>query len=270
MVNEAVSGLGLMMTIAEPEAETVLLSVTENDSVLLPFAGSVTLKLPVPTYGVVPPTAETLQKNGTPATAVAGQVTDTTNGCGETVIVSDADAVMVFESVTSNDSMNVPLTASVTANVPVPEYGPVPPVAETMQLKGSPAVRGTPSDPQETVTTNGWPDTTTLSEPEALTLLESLTVNDSVNVPLVGSVMVKLPVPEYGEVPPDAETMQLNGFPSVAGAEAAHVTVTDKGCGSTITLAIASALTPFASVTVKASVKVPLDGTVTEKSPVPL
>src|SRR6266581_853132 len=197
MVNEAVSGLGLMMTIAEPEAETVLLSVTENDSVLLPFAGSVTLKLPVPTYGVVPPTAETLQMNG------------------------------------------------------------------------SPAVRGTPSDPQETVTTNGWPDTTTLSEPEALTLLESLTVNDSVNVPLVGSVMVKLPVPEYGEVPPDAETMQLNGFPSVAGAEAAQVTVTDKGCGSTVTLAIASALTPFASVTVKVWVKLPLFGSVRLMSPVP-
>src|SRR6266571_2590405 len=44
---------------------------------------------------------------------------------------------------------------------------------------------------------------------------ESITVNDSVLEPLVGSVTLNVPVPVYGAVPPEADTVQLNGFPAV-------------------------------------------------------
>jgi len=52
-------------------------------------------------------------------------------------------------------------------------------------------------------------------------------VNVSVLDPLVGSVTLNVPVPEYGDVPPLAVTVQLNALPAVAPES--HVTVTTKG-----------------------------------------
>ena len=69
--------------------------------------------------------------------------------------LAEPDAVTPLASVTLNDSVKAPLTCSVSVNVPVPEYGPVPPVAETIQLNGLPAVMAALAEPQVTVTTSG-------------------------------------------------------------------------------------------------------------------
>ncbi len=58
-------------------------------------------------------------------------------------------------------------------------------------------------------------------------LLRSVTVKDSVFIPLVGSVLLIVPVPVYGVVPPVALTVQLNATPAVALV--GHVTVTMSG-----------------------------------------
>jgi len=92
-----------------------------------------------------------------------------------------------------NDSVLVPLVVSVLEMVPVPVYGAVPPLAETVQLKALPVV--TPEVGQDTVTMRGWPPTVTVAEPEALTALLSVTVKDSVLVPFVVSVLDMVPVP---------------------------------------------------------------------------
>jgi hypothetical protein len=109
--------------------------------------------------------------------------------------------------------------------VPVPEYGDVPPVADTEQEKGLPAVR--PEVGHVTVTTIGWGATVTVADPDAVMVLESVTLNPSLKVPLTGCVTLNVPVPVYGVVPPVAETVQLNGLP--AAAAESHVTVTTSG-----------------------------------------
>jgi len=98
----------------------------------------------------------------------------------------------------------------------------------------------------------------TVVDPEALTLLESITVNDSVYVPLTDSVMLNDPVPEYGEVPPVAETSQLNGLPAVTAES--QVTVTTRGCGAIVTVMVPRAVTPLESVTKIGTVYGPFDG----------
>ena len=108
-------------------------------------------------------------------------------------MLADAEAVTPLASVTLNDSVKVPLTSSVTLKVPVPEYGDVPPVADTVQLNGLPAVA---PESHVNATTNGWGATLTPTEAEAAAPLASVTVNDSTNVPLTGSVTVNVPVPE--------------------------------------------------------------------------
>ena len=69
----------------------------------------------------------------------------------------------------------------------------LPPVALTVQLNGLPAV--TPEVGHETVTTRGCAATLTVAEAEALTVLASVTVKVSVLLPLVGSVLLNVPVP---------------------------------------------------------------------------
>jgi len=91
-------------------------------------------------------------------------------------------------------SVKVPLTGWVTVNVPVPLYGPVPPVALTVQLNGLPDV-GAAVEPHDTVTINGCGTTVTLAEPEAVTPLASVTLKDSVNTPFTDSVTLNVPVP---------------------------------------------------------------------------
>ena len=66
--------------------------------------------------------------------------------------LAEPDAVTPLASVTLKVSVNVPLTGWVTENVPTFPYGPVPPVAETVQPKGLPAVA---PEAQVTVTTRG-------------------------------------------------------------------------------------------------------------------
>ncbi len=143
---------------------------------------------------MVPPVAETVQSNALPAVRpVVGHETVTTSGWASTLTLADPDALTVLVSVTVNDSVFVPFVGSVRLMVPVPVYGVVPPVAETVQLKAFPAV--IPVVGHETVTTNGCAATLTLADPEALTVFVSVTVNDSVLVPLVGSVLEIVPVP---------------------------------------------------------------------------
>jgi len=69
-----------MFTVAEPEALTVLASVTVKDSTLFPLVVSVLLKVPVPVYGVEPPVAVTVQLNATFTLAEDGHDTVTTRG----------------------------------------------------------------------------------------------------------------------------------------------------------------------------------------------
>ena len=56
----------------------------------------------------------------------------------------------------------------------------------------------------------------TVAEANALAPLASVTVKDSVFEPLVGSVLLNVPVPVYGPVPPDAVTVQSKAAPAVA------------------------------------------------------
>ena len=139
--------------------------------------------------------------------------------------LAEPEAVAEFASVTVNDSVFVPLVGSVLLRVPVPVYGEVPPEADTVQLNGLPAV--TPLVGHETVTTSGVPTMFTVAEPEALTALVSVTVNDSTLLPFVVSVRLNVPVPVYGVVPPAALTVQLNAVFTLA--EDGHDTVTTRG-----------------------------------------
>jgi len=81
----------------------------------------------------------------------------------------------------------------------------------------------------------------TVADPEALWLLASVTVKDSVLDPFVASVREIDPTPVYGAVPPDAETVQLKGLPAV-NPEDGHETVTVRGCGATVTVTLALAV----------------------------
>ena len=136
-----------------------------------------------------------------------------------------------------------------------------------MQLNGSPAVN--PLVGQLTVTATGWPATLTLADPVFEAALASVTVNDSVLVPFVGSVLLKDPVPMYGVEPPVAVTVQLNGLPAVT-PDVGHDTVTASGCAATLTLAEPLALAALASVAVKDSVLTPFVGSVLLSVPVPV
>ncbi len=72
-----------------------------NDSVFVPFVGSVRLMVPVPVYGVVPPVADTVQLNALPAVIpLVGQETVTTSGFPPTATGLVAVFVCAFASVT--------------------------------------------------------------------------------------------------------------------------------------------------------------------------
>ena len=157
-------------------------------------------------------------------------------------------------SVTVKDSVFVPLVGSVLLIVPVPVYGADPPVAVTVQLNGLPAVN--PVVGQDTVTTSGCAATLTVAEPEALAPLASITVNDSVFVPLVGSVLLNVPVPVYGVVPPVAVTVQLNGLPAVT-PDVGHDTVTASAVPPTWTAWVLILNWLLASVTLSVTVLEP-------------
>src|SRR5712692_3798980 len=143
--------------------------------------------------------------------------------------------------------------------MPVPWYGAVPPVAETVQLNGLPAVIAAEAEPQTTLTTNGCCTTVTSVEATALLPLASVTMNDSVNDPLTGCVTLNVPVPWYGPVPPVAETVHENGLPAVIAPPEAlpQLTLTTNGCWTTITVVLATAVFPLESTTLNDSWNVP-------------
>ena len=86
------------------------------------------------------------------------------------------------------------------------------------------------------MTARGWAATVTLADPEALTAFASVTVKDSVFTPLLDSVLLMVPVPVYGAVPPVADTVQLNGLPAVTPV-AGHEAVIASGWPATLTTA---------------------------------
>ena len=112
-VTVTTSGAPWTLTIAEPEAEAPFPSDTVKLSVFIPFEFSVLLIVPVPVYGIVPPTADTVQSNATPRVAFAGQLTDTTKGWPVIVTLADPVAEAPFPSVTVNDWVKVPLVGRV-------------------------------------------------------------------------------------------------------------------------------------------------------------
>ena len=67
----------------------------------------------------------------------------------------------------------------------------------------------------------------TVVDPDCDCPFPSVTVKVSVFIPLVGSVLLNVPVPVYGVVPPLAETVQLNAAPVVTVV--GHDTVTTSG-----------------------------------------
>jgi hypothetical protein len=106
-------------------------------SALQPFA-SVTVnvyvpaafvKVPVPVYGADPPVAETVTVEVPPLQAIGVALAVTTIGGGP-VTVTDVVAVQPFASVTVK--LCVPAG---TRKVPVPVYGVVPPVADTVTVE---------------------------------------------------------------------------------------------------------------------------------------
>ncbi|MFA6234570.1 MAG: hypothetical protein WC824_10365, partial [Bacteroidota bacterium] len=84
------------------------------------------LTVPVPEYGGVPPLAVTVTVELPPLQRIADAFADTTNNVGS-VIVAEAVDVHPFASVTVK--LYEP---AVCVNVPVPEYGGVPPIADTV------------------------------------------------------------------------------------------------------------------------------------------
>jgi len=190
----------------------------------------------------------------------------TISGVLATLTVKEPDASALLASVTVKDSVCIPLTDSTAGKTPVPAYGPVPPIAETEQLKETPAVT---LEAHDTVTTRGCGATVTVAVTVATTLFASVTLKDSIAVPLLETVRLAKPIPEYGLVPPVAVTVQSNGLPTVIPI-VGHDTVATSGCPFTVTVAVLKAVTPFASVTLKDSVFVPLTGSVLLRVPVPV
>src|SRR5437867_4808156 len=185
------------------------------------------LKEPVPRYGPVPPVAVTVQSKASPALTLAGHEIVTISGCGAMSTVTLTVMLAALASVTVKDSVAAPLRASVLLIAPVPAYGCVPPVADTLHVNGLPAV--TPLDGQVAVTTKGWGATVTVADPTAPTVLASTTVKVSTFNPLRSSVRLNTPVPTYGAVPPMASTVQSKGSPAAIPL-VGQVTDTPRGC----------------------------------------
>src|SRR6266581_7254519 len=137
---------------------------------------------------------DALNETASCSNAVVAEANLATGGWSAMLTVAEPEADCPLESVTRNSSSYEPLLGSVTGSVPLPEYGPVPPVAQTLQSKVTVAIR--PDDGQVTLTTIGCGRIVTLVEPDAVRPLASLTLNDSVMTPLAGSgPALKSPIP---------------------------------------------------------------------------
>jgi hypothetical protein len=92
------------------------------------------LKEPVPEYGGVPPDAVTVTVASPPLQSICVAVTSIESAVGGCVMVIVADvAAQPLSSVTVNVYVPGPRE-----KVPVPEYGGVPPVAETVTVEVPP------------------------------------------------------------------------------------------------------------------------------------
>jgi hypothetical protein len=161
---------------------------------------------------------------------VALAAAESSGGC---VIVTEVVPAQLFASVTVKEC--VPAGS---VKVPVPLYGATPPVAITVTVD-VPPLQGIGVAFAETVTAE---PAVMVTEVVAVQLFASVTVK--VYVP---GVRVKVPVPEYGAVPPVAVTVTVELLPpqriGVADAEA-------ESSGGWVIVTVVLALQLFASVTV--------------------
>jgi hypothetical protein len=161
----------------------------------VPVAGLPPVAVHANVYGAVPPVADAVNVTAVPTVPVVGPVTVTTSGDALIRIVLDAVAVFALESVIVTDTVYVPFTAYVVVKLaPVPEAG-LPPVAVQLKVYGVvppepvavkvTAVPGEPVAGPAIVTARVSGEITTLVDAVAVLALESVTVTDTVNVPLV-------------------------------------------------------------------------------------
>ena len=157
-----------------------------------PYVPFVLANVPVPVYGAVPPLALTVTVD-VPATHA--EFAADAISCVGCVTVADVVAVQPSASVTVK--VNVP---AVLENVPVPVYGAVPPLAETVTVELPPLheIDVCCSDAISCVGCVIAADTVDVQ------LFASVTVN--VYVP---AVLEKVPVPVYGAAPPVALTVTV-------------------------------------------------------------
>lgn len=130
-------------------------------------------------------------------------------------------------------------------NTPVPLYGGVPPVAETVTVE-LPLLHTTGVALELAVSDGGC---VMLSEAMAEQPFASVTVKE-----YVPAVRLKLPVPVYGAVPPVAVTVTVDVEPLQRIGVAVAVTVS---VGGAVMVAVAVAVQLFASVTVKVKMPAP-------------
>jgi len=90
------------------------------------------VKVPVPEYGAVPPVADTVTVELPPLQSIAVADEEATNAVGSVIVIVVVD-VQPFASVTVYEYV-----PAVSVNVPVPEYGAVPPVALTVTVDEPP------------------------------------------------------------------------------------------------------------------------------------
>jgi hypothetical protein len=192
-LTETTSAGGSVIVIEADVALQPLASVTVNV-----YVPAVRLNVPMPLYGGVPPVAATVTVEFPPLhnIGVADAVTAIAEAGCEMVIAAEV-AEQPFASVTVK--VYVP---AILANVPVPVYGAVPPVAVTTTFDVPPKQR------------IGGAFTSTASAAEGCVMstdADSLHPLASVTVKVcVPALRVNVPTPVYGGVPPEAVTVTVD------------------------------------------------------------
>jgi hypothetical protein len=194
-------------------------------------------------------------------------------------ICLELEAVWAFPSVTVTETVNVPVLAYIVVKLePEPEAG-LPPVAVQANAYGPVppepvAVKATADEIPPVVgpliaTANAMGLMTIVVDAVVVLVLESVPVTETVKLPLVPYVVVKLaPVPDdgvppvavqenvYGLVPPDPVAVKVTAVPAVPVV--GPLIATARVRGLIVMVAVAVAVLAFASVTVTLIVKVPL------------
>jgi len=207
-------------------AEQLFASVTRNE-----YVPALRMNVPVPIYAPVPPLADTVTVVVPPLQPIAGAVAVAVRSGGLVRLIV-AVAVHPLVSVTRNEY--VPAER---VNVPVPEYGVVPPEADTVTVVVPPLQRigGAEAD---AVRSGGL---TMLMVAVAVQPRVSVTRNE-----YVPAERVNVPVPVYGVVPPEADTVTVV-VPPLQGMTGAVAVAVRSGGLMMLIVAVAEQL--FASVT---------------------